>query len=490
MYQLNIPKKQMTMIQVWVSIVLVVIALVMSFMPIITLKTVDNADQIEELMSDLDINVKIPEQVNVSAVSLIKGGKMIADIISIASDDTPDQKKVDAFEEKLTSKDGQNTVMTAVAVVATVVDAVGDDDGSSSSSGSNALSVIFEVMIIIMALLGVLALTLILPILFIIKTIKALVAGLTNLKTPGEAVSKVSDTLFGSLTLVFLLMLLQTLLPGMKYGFGLVGIVVVAICSAVMNTIVSRLYSYNKNQFMYINLLQGASIVGAVGFFVFFFNLVKSNIFSRFLNGTYTTYLTDVADQQILAEKMKIDPEINSMFWVDGIAIIALFVLVIVTIGYLTSNIARFSCSLKGGDSCLGTAIVATIAAGVASFLVNAKHGYYIILKSKDAEGDFSFLENMTKAELGAVKVAMTGAIIMLVVEIALMVLKKVLCKGMTKDEMKMVASGNMASAEAEAEAPVAEEASAAEAEVPAAEAEAAAAEEDPTAEEESAEVK
>ena len=53
MFQLNVPKKTSALIQVWASVLLIVVAVIMSFMPIITLKTVDDAEAIEEILSEI-----------------------------------------------------------------------------------------------------------------------------------------------------------------------------------------------------------------------------------------------------------------------------------------------------------------------------------------------------------------------------------------------------------------------------------------------------
>ena len=82
----NLPQKQMKTIQVWVCVLLTVVALIMSFTPIIKLKTIDNADDINKMMNDIGIEAKIPEEIDVSAVSLFKSGKMVFDIVALAGD--------------------------------------------------------------------------------------------------------------------------------------------------------------------------------------------------------------------------------------------------------------------------------------------------------------------------------------------------------------------------------------------------------------------
>ena len=96
----NVPQKLAKTVQVWVCLLLTVIALVMSFMPIIKLDTSKNAAAINEMIDSMDLGVdmKVPEEVDVSAVGLVKSGILVFDIISLATDDTPSEAKLEAFE--------------------------------------------------------------------------------------------------------------------------------------------------------------------------------------------------------------------------------------------------------------------------------------------------------------------------------------------------------------------------------------------------------
>lgn len=443
----NLPQKQMKTIQVWVCVLLTVLALIMSFMPIIKLKTVENADQINEMMEDIGIDVEIPEKVNISAVGLFKSVKMIFDIVSLAADKDADEDKVEALEEKLTSKDGQNTVMTALAIATTVA---GGSDDEEDSSSDDFITIIFNVLIVFMAIFGVLGMTVALPIIMIIKTIRTLVAALTNLQTPEEAVSKVGGLLLTSFSLILTLMVFQTLIPGMSYGSGLIGIFVVTIIAAVLNTAASRLHKYSKEEVTYLNVAQGVSVVGVIGFLVFFFNMIKANVFGSFLNGPFAKYLVDVGNKQYLIKNLKLDEQVNNAYVIDAVAILATWVLLVMTISYFVSSISRLSCTQKKSDCSIVGAIIALIVAIIPKVIAGAKHGYDDVA-STASEGDFSFLV-LNSDEEAALALVLVGAILMLVAEVALIVLKKVLCKDLTKDQMKSIISGSFVDA-----APVAE---------------------------------
>ena len=462
----NVPQKLAKTIQIWVCVLLTVVALVMSFMPIINLKTLENADKINEMMDDIGIDAEIPEKVDISAVGLVKSGILVFDIISLATDDTDSDEKLEALEEKLDSEDGKNTVMTALAI-ATTVGAGAEDEDKESDAGF--IGVVFNVLIVLMAIFGVLGMTIALPIVMLIKTIRTLVAALTNLKTPGDAVAKVGGLLLTSFTLILTLMVFQTLIPGMSYGTGLIGIFVVTVIAAVLNTAASRLHTYNKSEFMYLNVAQGVSVVGIVGFLMFFFNMIKANVFGAFLGGNYVKYLVKVGDAMVLAEKLGQEPQINNAYAMDGLLIVVTWALLVASISYFVANIARLSCTQKKSDCRIVGAIIALITAIIPTYLADAKHGY-LDVTSTAAEGDYSFLV-LNNAEESALSMVLVGAIIMVVAEIALIVLKKVLCKDLTKAQMKAVISGNVteeavAEATAAEAAPVVEEAPAEETEV------------------------
>ena len=105
----NLSKKKTSMIQVWVCVLLTVLALALSFMPIVKLKTIDHKSDIYELMDTIGIEEKLPEEVEISAVGLIKSGKLIVDIISTATGDEADDAKLDALQNKLSSEDAKKT---------------------------------------------------------------------------------------------------------------------------------------------------------------------------------------------------------------------------------------------------------------------------------------------------------------------------------------------------------------------------------------------
>ena len=486
MFQLNVPKRTSALIQVWVSVLLIAVVVIMSFTPIITLETFKNTDAIEETLAEFSgaEDIEIPEKVGITAPGLVSSTMLMFDMISALSDSNSSaDEKLEALEAKLTSPEGQEAILTAAALMSTIGGVFGDDadentdDGKTESDRSgNAIKTIFNILIVMCVVLGVLGFTLILPVVFIIMALTAIITALSKLKNPELVAGKIGGKLIGVLSIPLMLMLFQSVLPGMSYGFGTVAILVIAILSVLLGTVISRCTTYNEKEFMYINLTQGASVLGIVGFLVFFFNLIKTNIFASFTDGEIFGYMGKLGDIQNTAKKAKISVELPSDYYADILLIVVYVVFVFAAISYLKKAARRLSCTSKSGDNLLANAIMTLPVFVLPTIVKGMKHHYDVSLDFTeglivDKSEATSFLQ-LSKDESSALALVLVDIIIMIVAEVALIVLKKVLCKDMTKDEMKRVVSGEiLAVADAPAaevapveEAPVAEEAPAEEA--------------------------
>ncbi|MBO5882842.1 MAG: hypothetical protein J6Q78_00345 [Clostridia bacterium] len=485
MKQLNLPRRMTATIQVWVCFALIVAALAMSFLPIITLKTADNADEISKALSEItDTDIEIPEKVSVTSPKLIGSILMIGDAISVLSDsESASDDKVEALEAKLESKEGQETLITTMAIATTIADAMGtEEEGGASPS---IFEILFNIIIIFSVIIGVLGATLVLPFIFAFRAIVALVRCLKNRNTPELAVGKVAGKMTEALTLPLEIMIFQCVVPGMSYGSGIVAIIVIAILSIVLNTLVSRTVTYKPEHFTFMNIAQGTSVIGLVGFLVFFFNFLKTGIFTSFLHGKFFDYLQDVTTHKAQASAARITVETQDGYVVDLLLFVALIVLVMYSINYLPKIARRLSCTVKKGSGNLLVPAILTLPVYIIPTVMMGLKNYYENPVSKATEGDASFLE-LTPAGNDAVSAMFVGIIIMLVAEIAYMVLNMVFCKGVSSEEKAALLSGDTTIANDAEEAPVAEEAPAAE-EAPVAE-EAPAAEEVPAEEETPAE--
>lgn len=436
MPQLNLPKKLVSTVQLWASLLLIVLAFVFSMTPIITLKNIENADKISEMMQELDINVPIEEETEISSPKLISSISMIVKIVGAAMAEGEDQAEKSAeLQEFLETDEGKESVATAICLAVAVVKTL------DFENSKDVFSFVFNILISIIGLLSVLILTLIMPLIFGIMALVSLIKALKNIKTPENGAPALSNKLPGMLTLPLILMMFQCVIPGMTYASGVVAICVLAIVATVLNFLASRARKYPNEQFKYLNIAQGCSAIGIAGFLVFFFNIIRTGIFKAFVSGKYAAYLTSA----IAAKDNGAD--VNNGYIIDGILMLVYLIIMLASVGYLENTARRFSCSMKrnqksgliGTILCLVTFIIPTYIAG-------AKHGYNNVT-STESTGDFSFLE-LTEAQEDKLNAALVGIIIMIVAEIAVIILKKIFCAKMKAEEISALMSGNAKSAE------------------------------------------
>ncbi len=455
MRQLNVPKKLTATVQIWVSVLLLVIATSLSLTPIISLNTLDNRETINEMIVKVapDSDFEIPEEVDVSAIKLVKSIGVMSKIMSATMKGVKDKDVSNTGSEIaaiLDTPEGQETIVIAVSLVSTVASNFDKEDTDTSG----VLASVLTMLVSIIALLALLALTFIIPIMLAWATITALVSALTNLDDPEEVSTKIARKLPAFISMPFTLMLFQCVVPGMTYGSGIVGVCVASILAAVLGLVISRLRSYDDAAFRYLNIVQGVSLVGVIGFVVFFFNLVKTNIFTAFLRGNFAEYVAKVG-VEMAKDK---NATVQQGYLVDLLLILIYVVLALSSVGYLEKCAQRLACSKsankKGAfpkDTCIGRAIV-MLAVYILPTVVMGRMSYYDDPTSTAVTGDASLLD-VADVNGKALTTMLVGAIIILLAEIALIVLKAVFCKGMNAESMQALMSGADV-------APVAEEAS------------------------------
>lgn len=473
MKQLNVSKKVTAPLMVWVSIVLIAATLLFSFMPIMCLDTSLNGEGINEMLDKIggDIDIEIPEKVEITVGKLINSVRVIGKIIKVASEaaneasgtenTTDGPSAAEDLQAFMESPQGKETVLVAAAVATTLVDAF--DFGEDA----HWISMVMNILIVFISLMSVLAFVFIIPIKVIIMLIKALIPALSNVKTPELAASKVSTKLPEMLAIPFTIMVFQTFVPGMTYGWGLIAMTITVATSVLFCTVITRLRTYETKKFMYLNVVQGVSVVSIVGFFVFFFNILKTNVVTRFLKGKFGEQLVNLVLGKTEADLAKKPFEPNNAYILDFVLIFAFIIAFLSSVAYISFAANRLSCTIdpknkdrKMADSKIVFAVVMLITY-IAPTLVAGKNNFFNDVASKATEGDASFLVLET-AEVSALKTALIGIIIMIVAEIALIVLKKVLCKDLTALEASAIVCGMDATPEAEeapAETPEAEEA-------------------------------
>jgi hypothetical protein len=263
---------------------------------------------------------------------------------------------------------------------------------------------------------------------------------LTKLSDPAAVAAKIGKLLPMMISFPLLFILFQCVIPTMQYGGGVSTLLALTVVCTLVNVVISRLRMYTPQDVKYLNLLQGISLVSLLGYLIFLFNIVNTGVFHAFITGSWSEVVATAA----LASKYNLEV-VHKEYILDAVLIVLAVMLVISSTKYLTHCLSRLSCTLKkGGDGNLPGAIITTLSCILPLVVLYAKHAYedsnYIL--SLDAEPVGSFLDGMTASGKLALVAALVGAIITLASEIALMVLKKVLCEDSTVEDREAVVSG------------------------------------------------
>ena len=131
---LNVPKKVTSLISVWGSMLLILIAVILCFQPMFTLtvdtKVISDMEEMLDEMTDGDMEVNpfadidLDEElvIDVSVVDLASGVSLLAQLLSTIGSEDPSAAA--DFEEMLESEEGQKTLMMATAIAVTMMNAI------------------------------------------------------------------------------------------------------------------------------------------------------------------------------------------------------------------------------------------------------------------------------------------------------------------------------------------------------------------------------
>lgn len=458
MPRFNLPKRSVAMIQMWVSLFLIVLTLVFSFMPIIKIENDSKLkDGINDAVDAIGIpelqTLKIPDEVKLSSPKLISSISTVTKIVKVmikssnasSSSSDPELKKaVNEVEKLLNTKKGKEDIATALSLAFAVVNMIDLDFGSSGSGlGSSFVGMILGLLLGMFSLFALVVLTLILPLIYIITFIRAAIKVSRNVHTPEKVASGLCDKLADGLALPFFIMLFQCVVPGMTYAFGVVVISITSVIAVFMNFAATRLREYPADRRTYLNIIQGASLVGIVGFMVFFFNMVNSNILTTFLHGNLSKYLANVS----LATAYGTSRSVNKAYMVDVILMLIYIGIMVGCAFYLNNAAKRLSCSVKPTkpkgiagmffqkkrhDNYLAQTVTLLLVYIIPTYIANTKH-YFNDVFSTAKVGNATLLK-LTSSQKGALIGALIGIILMILAEAAVIVLKKKLCPAITEE--------------------------------------------------------
>ncbi len=450
MPQFNLPRKKVTMVQMWASVLLIALALIFSLAPMINLKSVDNAAEITEMAQGIGLSLfEIPEDVDVSAVKLVSSVSLIVNIFtsSIPGEEgyTEDQvAKQQELKEYMETEEGKADIATALCIAATIMNAL--DFESMSSGDSNIIGTVLSIFVTFIALFATLILLVVIPVVIAFQLIVAVINAAKHIANPEDAAAAVSNKLPGMISVVLLFMLAQCVIPGMSQAWGVTALCSVIIVSIVLNFVASRLREYPAKQFMYLNVLQGGALLGIVGFLVFFFNLIKTGIFNAFVKGSFFGALLGNAAGAIASEG---EQAMDTGLMVTGILMIVYLAVVLGCAGYLDKAARRLCCTVKRERprGLIGKLFtpkakdnnIVMAACTLAAFIIPT---YVATVEVEGLLGAKVSVLELNGDQQAALNAALIGIIIMIVAEVAVIVLKKVLCKDLTEHEAEELMMG------------------------------------------------
>jgi len=426
----NVPKKTAAIIRTWVCVVLILAAVIFSLTPIITLDLADEetAASVEEVINQLDFldeDIEIPKELEVTTGKLLGSIGLLGKTISVMSQEDPDEEDVEKLEEMVKGEEGKNTFLLVAATVASVKDAFksGTEDGKDNED-QGIFGTILNVLVVVVAFIYVLGFALIAPVVYIIVAIVALVKALASVKNPEANDKKVGKLLIGTLSFPMVFILFQCVLPTMHYGSGALALWILALATVLVNVVVSRLYKSTRRDIARLNVVQGVSLLSMIGYLVFFFNIIKTGVFVTFIKGTW-----GFAAAQAVAAAAAGEEVVSSAYIIDAILVVLAVVFVWSSTTYFKSSMERLSGTAKKSKDILLAGSIFTLISCVLPMVVKNSDHYYVNMLDLDSKPKGSFLDGLSSEGETALTVALVGAIIMIVAEIAMIVLKAVVLK-------------------------------------------------------------
>ena len=323
--------------------------------------------------------------------------------------------------------------------------------GSGTIDAGSFINGIFSIAMVVAAMI-------VAPIILAINGIKAALALARHFNDYETLYAKTGKCFKGGLTALPVLLLLPAYYPSSSLSAGTSLILTLAILMVAVNILISRIKKHTKDEFMYLNILQGASLLGVIGFIIFAAKVGSADLAS-FFNG-------DALMQLIDNGKIKTSEDKLSYQTIFGYGTLVMQIFFIAVYMYFINILMRAAC--MDGDSKRGKhkdkdvpdAQIASAVIGFLSFLIPMVICPVLKIEMPD--------------ELKSAVIAYgVGTIICLLAEIAVPIVKKYLVPNITPEMEKTVRLGGGSLTEtgfvfeyffkSETAAPVAEEVAVAE---------------------------
>ena len=437
----NISKRRVAAIQATVSALLILLSFVFSMLPLININTdavgfgesggtlkESIMETVEEVTGSPTLSSEIGDKISVSPIGIIRSFGMYFRISGASANNS--LEAADALRAELETESGIRSLITVSAITA-IISRIREGSG-----GENMFAVIFKVIIGLLGFIIMLILALALPVILLVKAILAVITFIRGVRTPEAIAGKLGGSLQSIILIPLFLMLIQSVCPGISAGFGAVAVLIFALCCALINALITRAREYNKDELIYLNIVQGSALISLAGFLIFFFNLLGTGALTAFVSGDFIPYLAEI--ESISAN----DPSliINNSYIFTGVLMIAYALLAAIAVSLGDKLSRRISLAGAAHSGYAHLALFAVICC-VAPFAVSGSMHLYLDPTSTAPAGDASFLPEGS-FNSGSLGWALAGAVIMLVGEVLSVVLSKVLSGGLSREDKKKLLSG------------------------------------------------
>ncbi len=480
MKQFSLPRKYTVTTQILVSVVLIILAAILAFTPILSIDLTDNkvAKEIETLVEDLneqvganDVKLEFPDKIGVSMPKLISSVNVFSKVIGVISDtaekassgtDASELDKAEAELKKiLNSKEGQETVIMAMGLIMGAIDTDGIGEDETATVKDSTIGLVVNSILSFGILFYLLGFVVIWPIILIIMAIVTLIKALKALKDGDNVAPRFGAGLIGAFGLIVTLSLLLTFVPSVTLGAGAIAILVLCIISTVVNIAISRLRLYNELDFKYVNLVQGTGLIKLIGFIVFFANVLKTGFLHSFIS-SMSDYLGKALEQvsninkSIETANKFSSTKMDYLTMEFGYVIDLILMLVAATLalGVCTSLVKSVAAqlglvakkkvakpaSLSNGIIALIVCIIPVVVSKLENkIFYKMKIGSKIEITQENAGSIFVMSDSGKSALVGM----FIGAALILAAGIVFIVTKKIFCNGMSSEHENLVLAGD-----------------------------------------------
>ena len=442
MFNLKISKRALASLQAFVSLALVVLAFVFSLFPLFSIDTTalgygedggalkdEIALSISRYTGEECLPSEIDDSVEVSSFELLSSlvlyGKIIMDNVSYESEGA------DEIKERLRD-DGDRSNITVVAAISATIEKM----GKTVIGNESVFTIMLGVVLPILGIISVFILTLLIPIIMMFKMIRALIIALRGKKTLEKISGRLCGSLQGLFVLLTLYMLLECLSQIFDAGWGLVVLFFIAVFSVIFNAVAVRLREYDKPRTLYLNTVQGASLISLIGFIIFFFNIINAGAYKAFVEGPFADYTSLVLSQSASNPSAQIRGE----YIADVIMMIFYLFAVALSVGYPDRVTKKLSLGGAKRESSLVLPALAVISALIPLIISSMEHCFESAIVGDSLVGT-SFLSAESYGH-GSMIAALIGAIIMLISEIAQATLLSVYSKELILEDRAELLSG------------------------------------------------